>query len=146
MGELVDRDQEHLRLLQIGFYIMAGLAGFISLFSLVYIALGGVFVAGILDSVATSGNAPPRAFGWIFVGLGLFFLFIGLTVTFLTFLAGRSLQERCRRTFCLVMAGLCCLQIPWGTAIGICAINVQTRPSVRTLFEQHAPPPPPLSA
>jgi hypothetical protein len=34
------------------------------------------------------------------------------------------------------------LQIPWGTAVGICAINVLNRPSVKMLFDLQAPPVP----
>jgi len=33
VGEPVDRDQEHLNLLKLSFYIMAGVIGFSSLFS-----------------------------------------------------------------------------------------------------------------
>ena len=32
MGELIDRDQEHLNLLKWGYYVMAGMTGFFSLF------------------------------------------------------------------------------------------------------------------
>jgi len=142
MGELIDRDQEHLRLLHIAFYIMAGLSAFISLFSLVYMAMGGIFLAGALSAMGNAANQIPPQLGWIFIGIGAFFLFFGLTITVLLFLAGKSLQRRHHRTFCMVMAGLCCLQIPWGTAIGICAINVLNRPSVRMLFELNTPPVP----
>jgi hypothetical protein len=142
MGELIDRDQEHLRLLHIGFYIMAALAGFFSLFALIYIAVGGVVAAGVLNGIGGSNNAVPAAmFGWIFAGMGAFFLFMGLTMALLLFLTGKNLQQRTHRTFCMVMAGLCCLQVPWGTAIGICAINVLNRPSVMAMFERKSPPP-----
>jgi len=140
MGDLIDRDVEHLRLLHIAFYVMAGLAGFMSLFALVYISIGGVVVAGVFSQIGGSSNAFPSQLGWIFVVMGIFFLLFGLTLAFLLFLAGKSLQQRQRRTFCMVMAGLCCLQIPWGTVIGICAINVLNRPSVKILFEQPRPP------
>jgi hypothetical protein len=143
MGDLIDRDLEHLRLLHIGFYIMAGLSGFFSLFALIYIGLGGVFVAGVFSQLANSNaaNAVPAVVGWIFVGMGVFFLFMGLTIAFLLFMTGKNLQQRQHRTFCLVMAGLCCLQVPWGTALGICTINVLNRPSVRAMFERTGPPP-----
>jgi hypothetical protein len=142
VGELIDRDQEHLRLLHIGFYIMAGLAAFFSLFALIYIALGGVFAAGVLNQLGNSTSAAPAAMvGWIFVGMGAFFLFLGLTMAVLLFLTGKNLQQRNHRAFCMVMAGFCCLQVPWGTAIGICAINVLNRPSVRMMFERKGPPP-----
>ena len=71
----------------------------------------------------------------IFLGIGVAFLVLGLGVTLLTYLVGRYLRDRRHRTFCLVMAGLSCLQIPWGTAIGICTISVLNRPSVKVLFE-----------
>lgn len=141
MGELIDRDVEHLRLLHIGFYIMAGLSCFFSMFALIYIGLGGVFVAGVFNGMGNSTKDVPAAFGWIFVGMGMFFLFLGLTVALLLFLTGKNLQQRHHRTFCLVMAGLCCLQVPWGTAIGICAINVLNRPSVIAMFKMKVPPP-----
>src|SRR6185503_9557006 len=46
MGELVDRDQEHLRLLVWAHYIWAGTIGFFSLFTLIYIGLGVMMVSG----------------------------------------------------------------------------------------------------
>src|SRR5271157_1075744 len=42
MGELVDRDQEHLFLLKLGHYILSGATAFISLFALFYVGLGAV--------------------------------------------------------------------------------------------------------
>jgi hypothetical protein len=142
VGELIDRDQEHLHLLHIAFYIMAGFAAFFSLFALIYIALGGVFAAGVMNQLGNSASAVPAAMvGWIFVGMGSFFLFMGLTLGLLLFLTGKYLQQRTHRTFCLVMAGFSCLQVPWGTAIGICAINVLNRPSVRYMFDRKGPPP-----
>jgi hypothetical protein len=143
MGELIDRDVEHLRLLHIGFYIMAGLAGFFSLFALIYIGLGAAVVAGVFSQFGNSSNAalPAAAFGWIFVGIGMFVLVLGLTMALLLFLTGKNLQQHHHRTFCMVMAGLCCLQVPWGTAIGICAINVLNRPSVIAMFKMKVPPP-----
>lgn len=47
MGQLVDQDQEHLRLLKLGFYIMAGVIGFCSLFSVFYIAMGSIFASSV---------------------------------------------------------------------------------------------------
>src|SRR5690349_18062598 len=128
MGELVDRDDEHLRLLKMGYYIMAGMMGFFSLFSLLYIFLGGLFASGAVP-VKEASRDDPRLMGFIFLGLGVGVLFVGLTATFLTFLTGRSLRDRRRHMFCLIIAALSCLQIPWGTAIGVCTFMVLNRPS-----------------
>jgi ABC-type branched-subunit amino acid transport system permease subunit len=137
MGELVDRDQEHLDLLKLSYYIMAGTTGFFSLFALIYIGLGALFAAGVMPS--TRGNpSDPRFLGLMFLSIGLVVLIIGLTITFLTYWAGRCLRDRRHRTFCVIIACLSCLHVPFGTAIGVCTIIVLGRPSVQALFE--APP------
>jgi hypothetical protein len=140
MGQLVDRDEEHLRLLRWGFYILAGISGFFSLFSLIYIALGGIFASGTIPPEQGS-EADPRTVGVIFLVLGVSLLLLGLTGTLLTYLAGKSLGQRRRRVFCMVIGGLWCLSIPFGTAIGVATILVLNRPSVRELFEGAAAPP-----
>ena len=139
MGELVDRDDEHLRLLKMGHYVMAGMAGLFSLFSLLYIALGGLFASGAIPTKEGSAD-DPRLMGLIFLGIGVAVFLIGVGITLLAFFAGRSLRDRRRWTFCLIVAGLSCLQIPWGTVIGVCTISVLSRPSVKALFERPSPP------
>jgi hypothetical protein len=140
MSQLVDRDLEHLNLLKLGFYVMAGFLGFFSLFALLYIGIGGIIASGAIPP--QPGSPDPKFLGVIFVAIGIVVLVIGLGSSFLTYFAGRSLRDRRRRTFCFVVAGLCCLQIPWGTALGVCAILVLSRPSVKALFEASGPPPP----
>ncbi len=139
MGELVDRDQEHLTLLKLGYYIMAGFNGFCTLFSLIYIAMGGVFVMGVARSTSSSGD--PRFVGLLMLCIGVAFLLLGVAVTVLTYFAGRSLGERRHRIFCMVVAGLLCVSIPFGTVLGICTIVVLNRPTVERLFEAQSGPP-----
>jgi len=139
MGEMVDRDQEHLRLLSIGYYILAGIALLITLLMLLYIALGVLFVSGIIPENRNS-NGDPRVVGYIFLGIGAAAFIFGLAFAALYFAAGRSLRSRHHRTFCLVMAGLSCLYIPWGTALGVCTIMVLIRPQVKGWFEPQHPP------
>jgi hypothetical protein len=139
MGELVDRDVEHLRLLTWGYYIMAGITGLFSLLGLLYTALGAAFVSGVFQS--SSGNGDPRIAGIIMLGFGSFFTLVGLATATAIFLTGRFLRDRRHRVFCMVVAVLCCLQIPWGTVIGGCTLVVLNRESVRALFERPSTPP-----
>ena len=150
MGELVDRDQEHLRLLMLGYYINAGFCGFFSLFSLVYMAIGVLAASGALSGRSSSSD-NPRVVGLIFLGIGFLFLAMALGGAWLNYFTARSLKLHRHRTFCLIIGGLSCLQMPWGTVIGVCTILVLSRPSVRMLFEPRGPfsgsppmPPPPL--
>jgi hypothetical protein len=145
MGQLVDRDQEHLKLLMWAYYIWAGTIGFFSLFALLYVGIGAMLVSGAFPQPSNSAN-DPRLAGLIFAGIGFAVLIVGLTFGFLTFFAGRSIRDRRRRIFCLILAGLNCLQVPFGTAMGVCTIIVLNRPEVKLLFEHSGPPLPPANA
>ena len=52
------------------------------------------------------------------------------------FLAGLYLKKRKNRTFIMVVAGINCLQIPFGTVLGVFTIVVLSRPAVTNLFLQ----------
>jgi hypothetical protein len=72
------------------------------------------------------------------LAIGCTVFLLGVAMAALYFLAGRSLRIRRRRMFCLILAGLTCLYIPWGTAVGICTIVVLNRPDVKRLFDENA--------
>lgn len=153
-GQLIDRDLEHLRLLKYGYYILACLSGFQTLTALIFITLGSVFASGALPIPNTAqGVDPSRFIGFIFLTIGFVFLLIGAAVSTLIYYAGKFVGQHRKWTYCMVIAGICCLQVPWGTALGICTFLVLGRPGVKALFGQavYAPPaaapvtPPPFS-
>ncbi len=141
MGELVDRDQEHLLLLKWGFYVLSAMACMGAAISLLASAIMAVAAfSGALDHRGASG--PPEEMLYVMGGFVCVMVLITLTVAALTFYAARSVAARRRRIFCIVVAALWCLQLSFGAVIGVCAIMVLTRPTVRALFE---PPPPPVA-
>src|SRR5579859_3835018 len=71
------------------------------------------------DPRAPHAAPVPTGFAAAFVGLGSFALLLGWTMALLTVIAGRSLTRRRRYTFCLVIAGLLCLWMPFGTILGV---------------------------
>lgn len=137
----VDRDQiideEHLRLLGIGYYIAGGL----------HIAFASIFIFHFVFLVVLSSNpdlfppgaqgkdAPPEAFFHVFAWLLGFVILLGWSFGGLTVYAGRCVKRRSRRTFSLVMAALNTLAIPVGTIVGVCGLMVLSRPGVRRLYE-----------
>jgi len=130
-------DDEHLRLLSVGYFISAGVSAFFSLFGLMYMFMG-VTMGSILSSAAKSGQhadaMPPHMMGWMFgIFGGLFFLF-GAGMAIAKFLTGKYLRQRRSRTFCRVIAGISCLSIPFGTALGVATFIVLGKPSVQSLF------------
>lgn len=98
---------------------------------------------------------PPRFIGWIFAGMGAAAVLVGWTVAALMIFSGRSLAQRRRRGFSLVVAGISCFFFPFGTALGVFTFVVLLRPSVEWLYQQprfpggsspQPPSPPPLPA
>jgi len=131
----MNQDAEHLRLLSIFHYVVAGVAGFCSFFPLLYMVLGFVFVVlSHRPPTNPTQEVPPAALGWAFVGLGIFLFLLGVTFALVLVLAGRSLSRRKRYWFVFVVACIECIFIPFGTILGVFAIIVLSRESVKTLF------------
>ena len=68
-------DEEHLKLLFLGFMVSGGVSAFFSLIGIFYALMGimmGTALSRIPQTSANSTQTPPPAFvGWIFVGIGL---------------------------------------------------------------------------
>ena len=131
------QDAEHLKLLSVFHYVLAGLTALAGFFPLMYVAMGAMMLSGSFSGGPSAG-APPEAFGWIFVVIGVVFSILLWIFTAALFLAARALAARRNRIFCLVIAGISCAGFPLGTALGVFTILVLLRPSVRVLFD--APP------
>jgi len=137
-------DEEHLRLLRICYFIMGGTSAFGLLFGLIYLVMG-LFMAASFGSMPhqSAPNAPPAFMGWLFAAIGAFLVVFAGGYATLCLLTGRALGRRQSRTLCLVTAGLSCVHIPFGTALGIFTFSVLGRPSVQALFLAPAFPAPP---
>ena len=57
----------------------------------------------------------------------------------LNLVAGRSLTRKQNLTLIQILAGLSCLHVPYGTALGVLTFMVLGRPTVRALFEGKDP-------
>ena len=127
-------DLEHLRLLSIFHYVVAGFAGLFALFPVIHLVLGIAMVSGRLDDSYTE----ERFFGLFFIGIAGVMILAGLVFTCLLIAAGRSLSRHTNYMFCLVIAALECAFAPFGTVLGVFTIIVLQRPSVKQLFGRPA--------
>lgn len=147
-------DTDHLRVLAICHYVEAGLkllmCGFIPLhYTIMKMMLkdGGMVQMHqkmVEQMAAKNGqaiNPMPfdmaemfELFEWLYV-IGAVFMMIALV---LNVIAGRFIQRRVNRLFCLITAGFNCLSFPLGTALGVFTFIVLTRDSVRRLFAETA--------
>jgi hypothetical protein len=131
----MNQDAEHLRLIAIFHYIVAGLAALFSLFPLLYTTMGGIFIFAARHGTSKPGEElPPEFLGWIFVGVGSFLFLLGIAMAICILIAGRCLSRRKGYSFALVMACIECLFVPFGTILGVFTIIVLSREPVKALF------------
>jgi hypothetical protein len=134
---MVNQDEEHLRLLAIFYYVWAGMAAIGCCVGGIYAIMGGIFMGA---AAANQGpNDPPAWFGGIFLIVGIGTALLALAYAGLNIVVGRSLTQRKNYVFCIVMAAINCLSIPFGTALGVFTIIVLQRPSVKQLFGPPTP-------
>jgi len=136
---LINRDEEHLRLLTIFHYVCAGLAALFACIPIIHLVFGLIMV--FAPHVFGPGkNQPPQFLGLFFVGFAAVFMVFGWTFAAFLAWAGRCLARRKHYLFCFVMACVACLFQPFGAVLGVFTIVVLLRPSVKQLFGQTAPP------
>lgn len=136
-------DDEHLRLLRIGYIVSGAADAFFALFPLIYVVMG-IFIAAAAPG-GRPGEPNPALFGLVFVLIGLAVSFMMVLQASLKLYAARSLGQRRQRVVCYIAAAMACLQMPWGIMLGVFSFMVLSRESVKNQFEeaavQHALPP-----
>jgi hypothetical protein len=133
-------DADHLALLAIFHFIFAGFA----LIGLGFLFIHYLFMHAIFTNpdMWHGPNAPPREqfehffgiFKWFYLGMGTIMIAGGVT----NLLSGLFIQRRVHRTFSIVIAALNCLQIPFGTVLGIFTLVVLLRESVWEVYAANA--------
>ncbi|MCB9184235.1 MAG: hypothetical protein H6591_09975 [Flavobacteriales bacterium] len=124
--------KRHLPTLSILHYIYGAFICLTGLAMLVMVLMGLFLNSGWL---ATQGDEPPppwlgsffQILGW---GLFLFVEAIGVLVI----LSGRWISRQRNRTGSLVVAGLCCLNFPFGMALGIFTFVVLLHQEVQDAY------------
>jgi len=134
-------DEEHLKLLSLGYMVSAGITAFFSLFGLLYVFMGimiGSFFSHIPETASNAGSQPPAFVGLVFACIGLAIFLCMIAMAAAKFLVARYIKRRKARIFCMVVAGISCLEIPYGTFLGILTFVVLERASVARLFGSKA--------
>ncbi len=130
----MNKDQEHLRLLSIFHYIVAAIVALFSCVFILHLVIGIVAIVSPESMAGKDGTSPPPFFGWMFVVLGGLAVFMGWAFAVCLISAGRFLAKRKHYLFCMIIAGLSCFNMPFGTILGVFTIIVLVRPSVKELF------------
>lgn len=127
-------DEEHLRLLSIFHYVVGGLAAVFACFPIFHLGMG-LFMVFASQKFGGPGNQPPTWMGLFLIAIAIFFIVLGWSFAAAVVIAGRFLARRKHHTFCLVMGGVECIFMPFGTVLGVFTIFVLMRPSAKQLFQ-----------
>ena len=127
-------EERNLDLLGVFHYVVGGLTALFACLPLLHVAMGAAMLSGAFDG----SNPPPEFLGWFFVAFGAFFVLAGWALAAAIAVAGRKLRTRTARTYCLVVAGLECMMMPFGTVLGVFTLIVLTKESAKARFA--APP------
>jgi hypothetical protein len=133
----VKRDLEHLRLLAVFHYVLAGLVAVTFSFGLIYVFMGIAMLKGAIPMGPPPSGGPaamPLFLPWFFILFFGAFVLVGWTLGILLAGAGYCLSRHKAYTFCFILACVICLNAPLGTALGVCTILVLMRPNVKDLF------------
>ncbi|MCB1228804.1 MAG: hypothetical protein KDN19_00965 [Verrucomicrobiae bacterium] len=79
-------------------------------------------------------EAAQAMFGGVFITIGAIGILILWVFAILVILAGRRLASHRSHTFCLIIAGLECLFMPFGTILGVFTLIVLMKPEARVIF------------
>ncbi|HVP40211.1 MAG TPA: hypothetical protein VMS93_13620 [Candidatus Saccharimonadales bacterium] len=135
------QDQEHLRLLSLFHYVLAGITGAFSLFPLIHLFIGIAMLAGPIRPPATGTEPIPMAMlAWIFIVGAALFILLGLSMAVCMALTGKYLAGGCHYGFCFAIAVSELLCMPLGTVLGVFTILVLSRESVQRRFGRNIPP------
>lgn len=129
-------DRDHLKVLSIFHFILAGLSALSAIFPVIHLALGIGLVGGFFPGEAAlpAADGPEVFVGWFFVALASAFILAFLGFAALAIRAGMNLANARGYDFCIGVACLECLFLPFGTALGVMTLVILLRPSVKQLF------------
>lgn len=151
------RDAEHIRLLAVFHYVLAGLMVLAACLAAIYVAMSIVMVntmSGFMSSAATppaspgapaGATAPPTVapptevfemMAWMYGVMGGLAAVVAIVMAWLLFLAGRYLSACRNRTFIFVIACIECVLFPFGTALGVFTLIVLEREAVKRVFQE----------
>ncbi len=155
---MVDQVREHLRILSIFHFVVGGIGYLVSLFPVIHLVFGITFLlvpermpgmappipsSEALESPGPAGPSPvqppgdvfpARLFGLLFTIVPAILIVSGLVVSTLIVVAGRRLAAHRSHTYCLVVAGIECLFMPFGTVLGVFTILTLLKPEARQCF------------
>lgn len=125
------QNNNYLKLLSVFHYVVGIIIAAFACFPIIHLLMGISMVSG---AVQVSDEFPFQMFGWLFVVLSSIFILTGWIMAVAIMMAGRKLAQRKAYTYCLVIAGIECIFMPFGTILGVLTIIMLMKDEVKAEF------------
>ncbi len=133
-----ERDDEHIKLLIVFHYVLAGFCVLGILFLFFHFYVMNTFLGNEELWKNSQEQPPPKEFFMVFKW---FYAVIGgvlIAGCVLNVLSALFMKRRVNRVFSMVVAGLNCIQVPLGTLLGVFTIVVLMKPTVQSTYQNQS--------
>lgn len=132
----MNQDLEQIKILSIFHYVVAGIAALFACFPIFHLIAGISMLAGNSspDNSTTNMPFPFNMFGLIFTVIPAVMILFGWALPLAWQFQATCFQKKRNYMFCMIMAGIGCIFMPFGTVLGVFTIIVLSRLSVKDLF------------
>lgn len=134
-NQMNNEDAGQLDLLAVFHYVVGGIMALFSCMPLMHVFMGLMMVSGAFFE-ETEGSPPPPVIGWMFIIMGSVFILFGWATSLCIIVAGRKLKQRKSRIYCMVVAGIECMFMPFGTVLGVFTLVALNKDSIKDSYAQ----------
>ncbi len=129
-----NQQEQYLKLLSIFHYVVGGLAALFACFPIFHLVVGISMMSGGFFAPPPEEGFPVMLFGLMFTLIPAAIILTGWALAGVMIATGYFISQRIRHTFCLVVAGIECIFMPFGTVLGVFTIILLTKPAVQEQF------------
>jgi hypothetical protein len=135
-GRDMEKENQYIQVLAIMNFIYGGISFLVSCLPIFHFLMGIAMLTGALPTDGRSADDafPLMLFGWMFTIIAAAIILLGWLFSINLIIAGYFLQRRRHFLYCMVMAGICCLSMPFGTILGVLTIILLVNTSVKSQF------------
>jgi len=139
--DMADEGVKELELLAVFHYVMGSIIALLSCIPFLHVFMGLLMLSG---TFFTDGNdsPPPTFLGWMFIIPASIFILMGWGIAICILVTGRKLTRQRHHTFCMVIAAVECMFMPFGTVLGVFTLISLNKDPIKKLFLQKQTPEP----
>jgi len=132
----MNEEANYLKILAIFHFVVAGIAGLFACFPIFHLIIGLSMLTGQFFPSETGAEFPfPfTLFGLMFTLIPAAIIFLGWAFAIALAISGYFLLRKQHHLFCLIMAGISCIFMPFGTVLGVFTIVLLMQPYIKNQF------------